>query len=145
MICSCFILRPALKEPFLKILFHFIAAIFVPAFLYFCDKLIKNILRWSQGCIKLPLTIELIDIEGQQREIIEAFWKSPYLNVMYCKDLKKGTWPHHFRKIKYIITRAENIIQPSEQHYIFSLLDYLILNKSPSVPDLYSITGTLSI
>ena len=34
--------------------------------------------------------IELV--EGSRREIIEAFWKSPYLNVTYCIDLKIGTW-----------------------------------------------------
>ena len=59
--------------------------------------------------------IELINIEGSQREILEASWKSPYLNVAYCIDLKIGTWPHHFRK-RNIITRAENTILPSEQH-----------------------------
>ena len=36
-------------------------------------------------------TIELIDKEGSRREILEAFWKSPYLNVTYCVHLQIGT------------------------------------------------------
>ena len=52
-------------------------------------------------------TIELIDIEGSRREILEAFWKSPYLYVMYCIDLKIGTWPH-LRK-RNIITREKHL------------------------------------
>ena len=92
------------------------------------------------------LLIELIDIYSGLMK--GNFWKSPYLNVTYCIDLKKGTWPHHFRK-RNIIIRAENTILPSEQHksYIFfySTTLWLILYKNPSVPDLYSITGTLSI
>ena len=64
--------------------------------------------------------MELIDIESSRREILEAFWKSPYSNVTYCIDLKIGTRPHHFRK-RYIIIRAENTILASEQRksYIF--------------------------
>ena len=57
-------------------------------------------------CIKI---IELIDIERSRREILEAFGKSPDLNITYCKDLKIGTLPHHFRK-RNIIKRAENSI-----------------------------------
>ena len=64
-------------------------------------------------CLLIP--IELIDIEGSRREILEAFWNSPYLNITYCIDLKIGTWLNHFRK-RNIITRAENTILSSEQH-----------------------------
>ena len=81
-------------------------------------------------------------IEGSRREILEAFWKSPYLYVTCFIDLKIGTWPHHFRK-RNIITRAENTILLRSIYFL--LLDYLILYKNPSVPDLYAITGTLSI
>ena len=63
----------------------------------------------------LMIWIELIDIEGSRREILEAFWKSPYLNVTYCIDLKIGTWPHDFRK-RNKITRAENT------YYLLTLL-----------------------
>ena len=40
---------------------------------------------------KSEIIIELINIEGSRREILEAFIKSPYLNVTYCIDLKIGT------------------------------------------------------
>ena len=43
------------------------------------------------SCRSYDRGIELIDIEGPRREILEAFCKSPYLTVAYCIDLKIGT------------------------------------------------------
>ena len=65
--------------------------------------------KYSRLHNKRGISIELIDIEGSRREVLEAFWKSPYLNVTYCIDLKIGTWPLSI---------------------YFLLLDYLILYKN---------------
>ena len=40
--------------------------------------LCNHVVLWT-----LLLIIELIEIEGSGRVILEAFWKSPYLNVTY--------------------------------------------------------------
>ena len=52
----------------------------------------------SVGCwrylLYVPIMLgieELIDIEGSRREILEAFGKSPDLNITYCIDHKIGT------------------------------------------------------
>ena len=95
--------------------------------------------------VSYEASIELIYIEGSRRQILEAFWKSPYLNVTFCIDLKIGTWPHDFRK-RIIIPRAEyHYAVWATLRIYFLLLDYLKVYKNPSVPDLYSITGTLAI
>ena len=55
-----------------------------------CNGALSEYLQLKQAS-KSEIIIELINIEGSRREILEAFLKSPYLNVTYCIDLKIGT------------------------------------------------------
>ena len=63
-----------------------------PAGLHEKEEALVLLVLHLQLCNRLSeIQIELIDIEGSRREILEAFRKSPYLNVTYSIDLKIGT------------------------------------------------------
>ena len=70
----------------------------------------------------LNVTIELIDIEGSRREILEAFWKSPYLLTLLML-LKLGKIMFTSQEYRCVHTWA-NTIWSWKWGYTLNLFNY---------------------